>query len=108
MTSQSSGISLLSNLMGTFTLSSPFIRMEGIEGIATQQVKNPPKLLVYLTCKHIVYYNCIDNSQKLCPIYPSTDMKIDDLETPIKQNSSTAQKKCSKLTFSESLEDGFS
>ncbi|PKY59916.1 hypothetical protein RhiirA4_412578, partial [Rhizophagus irregularis] len=41
VTSQSSGISPLSNLiMGTFTLSSPPIRMEGIEGTATQQVKS--------------------------------------------------------------------
>ncbi|GET67425.1 hypothetical protein GLOIN_2v1770914 [Rhizophagus irregularis DAOM 181602=DAOM 197198] len=39
-TSQSSGISPLSNLMGTFALSSPPIRMGGIEGTATQQVKS--------------------------------------------------------------------
>ncbi|RGB22126.1 hypothetical protein C1646_678053 [Rhizophagus diaphanus] len=71
--SQSSEISPLSNLMETFTLSSPPVRMGGI--------------------KDIVHYNCIDNSQKLYPICPSTDMEIDDLETPTKQSSSTAQKK---------------
>ncbi|UZO24851.1 uncharacterized protein OCT59_017145 [Rhizophagus irregularis] len=86
VTFQSSGISPLSNLMGTFTLSSPPIQMGGIEG--------PPKPLVYLTSKHIVHYNCIDNPRKLCPICPSTDMEIDDLETPTKQSSNTAQKKC--------------
>ncbi|CAG8712902.1 12295_t:CDS:1, partial [Dentiscutata erythropus] len=85
----------------------PPIRMEGIEDTATQQVKSnlryakcsedlssclPPigflrfspqlqglsKPLIYLTCKHIIHYNCIDNPQKLCPICPPTDMKIDD------------------------------
>ncbi|RGB23681.1 hypothetical protein C1646_821996 [Rhizophagus diaphanus] len=93
VTSQSSGISPLSNSMGTFTLSSPPIRMLGIKGPVTQQDKSPSKPLVYLTCKHIVHYNCIDNPQKLCPICPSTDMEIDDLETPTEQSSSTAQKK---------------
>ncbi|PKK64533.1 hypothetical protein RhiirC2_787365 [Rhizophagus irregularis] len=85
------------------------MRIEGVENIGTQQMgsqlkcvkcfKNlslylsplgflqtfpypPPKLLVYLICKHIIYYNCIDNSRKLCPIYPSTDMEIDNIETP--------------------------
>src|SRR5436305_1769115 len=53
----------------------------------------PPKPLVYLTCKHIIHYNCIDNPRKLCPICPSSDMEIDDLETPTEQSSSTAQKK---------------
>ena len=85
--------------------------MGGIEGIATQQVKStlrcakysedfslylpplgflrispqpqgPLKPLVYLTCKHIVHYNCIDNSRKLCPICPSTnDTVTDNMET---------------------------
>jgi flagellar hook-basal body complex protein FliE len=104
---RSSGIS---PLMGeTFVLSSPPIRMEGIENTATQQAgsnlrcakcsedlssclpslgslqsspKAPSKPLVYLTCKHIVHYNCIDNPRKLCPICPSTnDMETDDMET---------------------------
>ncbi|CAG8542091.1 14654_t:CDS:2 [Dentiscutata erythropus] len=103
--SQSTGIS---PLMGeTFVLSSPPIRMKGIEDTATQQVKSnlrcakysedlssclPPigflrfsfqlqgssKPLIYLTCKHIIHYNCIDNLQKLCSICPPTDMEIDD------------------------------
>ncbi|PKY50302.1 hypothetical protein RhiirA4_529912 [Rhizophagus irregularis] len=108
--------------MGTFTLSSLSIQMGGIEGIATQQVKStlrcakysedfslslppqpqdPLKLLIYLTCKHIVHYNCIDNSRKLCPICPLTDMEIDDLEIPTEQSSSTAQKKRSSEFASE-------
>ncbi|CAB4384263.1 unnamed protein product [Rhizophagus irregularis] len=133
MTSQSSGIS---PSMGTFALSSPPIRMRGIEGPVTQQDKStlrcakcsedlssslpplqsaltagflriapqpqgPPKPLVYLTCKHIVHYNCIDNPRKLCPICPSTDMEIDDLETLTEQSSSTAQKKRSSEFASE-------
>jgi hypothetical protein len=104
--------------------------MEGIEGTAIQQVKSTlrctkcskdlssslpplgflrispqpqgsPKPLVYLTCKHIVHYSCIDNPRKLCPICPSTDMEIDDLETPTEQSSSTAQKKRSSEFASE-------
>src|SRR2546423_14867773 len=93
-TSQSSGISPLSNLMGErFVLSSPPIQLEGIEGTAAQQVKSnlrcakcsedlssclpplgflrfspqaPSKPLVYLTSKHIVHYECIDNPRNLC------------------------------------------
>ena len=93
--------------------------MEGIEDTATQQVRSnlicakcsedlsfclppigflrfppqpqgPSKPLVYLTCKHIVHYDCIDNPRKLCPICPSTDMVADA------QESSTAQKKRSR------------
>ncbi|RGB28531.1 hypothetical protein C1646_767719 [Rhizophagus diaphanus] len=111
VTSQPSGILPLFNLIVTFTLSSPSIRMGRIEGTATQQVKStlrcakcsedlssslpplgflqislqpqgPPKLL-------------------LCPICPLTDMKIDDLEIPTEQNSSTAQKKHSSEFASE-------
>ena len=33
----------------------------------------PSKPLVYLTCKHIVHYACIDNPRKLCPICPSAN-----------------------------------
>ncbi|GBC19226.2 hypothetical protein GLOIN_2v1734374 [Rhizophagus irregularis DAOM 181602=DAOM 197198] len=136
VTSQSSGISPLSNSMRTFTLSSPPIWMGGVEGTATQQVKSalrcakcsedlssslpplrsastagflriapqpqgPSKPLVYLTCKHIVHYNCIDNPRKLCPICASANMEIDDLETPTEQSSSTAQKKRSSEFASE-------
>ncbi|RIA79516.1 hypothetical protein C1645_840506 [Glomus cerebriforme] len=80
--SQSAGISPLPELMGRFALSSPPIRMGGIESTASQQLRNPPKLLIYLTCMHIIHYNCIDNPQKLCPICPSTNvMETDDMET---------------------------
>ncbi|KAF0552244.1 hypothetical protein F8M41_022204 [Gigaspora margarita] len=83
--------------------------MEGIEGTATQQAKSnlrctkcsedlssclppigflrfspqpqsPSKPLVYLTCKHIIHYNCIDNPRKLCPICPLTDMEPEEEE----------------------------
>ncbi|CAG8577096.1 8199_t:CDS:2, partial [Racocetra fulgida] len=75
---QSTGISPL--IDETFVLSSPPIQMEGIRVMATQQVKTPLKPLVYLTCKHIIHYNCIDNPQKLCPICPSTDMEPEEEE----------------------------
>ncbi|CAG8831987.1 30128_t:CDS:1, partial [Racocetra persica] len=42
------------------------------------QLQGPLKPLIYLTCKHIIHYNCIDNPQKLCPICPPTDMEIDN------------------------------
>ncbi|CAB4494948.1 uncharacterized protein OCT59_008778 [Rhizophagus irregularis] len=85
--------------------------MGRIKGIATQQVKSilrcakcsedfssclpplgflwfssqpqvPLKSLVYLTCKHIVHYDCINDPRKLCPICPSTNAtETDDMET---------------------------
>ncbi len=83
-------------------LSSPILRMERVENTGFQPVKSylrcakcsedlssslppvssirfplqpqePPKPLVYLTCKHIVHYACIDNPRKLCPICPSAN-----------------------------------
>src|SRR2546421_12578067 len=45
------------------------------------QPQEPPKPLMYLTCKHIVHYACIDNPRKLYPICPSTeeiDADVDD------------------------------
>ena len=94
--SQSSGTSALTNVMSErFILTSPPMRMEGVENIGIQQMRSqlrcvkcsedlssclpplgflrtfphpPPKPLVYLTCKHIVHYNCIDNPRKLCPM----------------------------------------
>jgi hypothetical protein len=115
-TDQESPISALSNMMSErFILSSPILRMDGIENIGIQQARSylrcakcsedlspclppigflrippqalpqaSPKPLVYLTCKHIVHYHCIDNPRKLCPICPSTeeidaDVKDDDV-----------------------------
>jgi len=43
----------------------------------------------------------VDNLRKPCPVCPSTDMEIDNLETPTEQNSSTAQKKRSSEFASE-------
>ncbi|CAB4494870.1 unnamed protein product [Rhizophagus irregularis] len=87
--SQSSRTLALTNTMSErFILTSPPMCMEGVENIETQQMGSqlrcvkcsedlssylpplgflqtfphpPPKPLVYLTCKHIVHYNCIDN-----------------------------------------------
>ncbi|CAG8555273.1 16875_t:CDS:1, partial [Funneliformis caledonium] len=67
-------------------------------------IARKPKPLVYLTCKHIVHYNCINNPQKLCPICPSANVtETDDMETDDDeivtnnfetQGSSTTQNKC--------------
>ena len=81
------------------------MRIEGVENIGIQQMRSqlrcvkcsedlssyfsplgffrtfscpPLKPLIYLICKHIVHYNCIDNSRKLCLICLLTDMEIDD------------------------------
>src|ERR1043166_2726709 len=90
--SQSSETSALSNLMSErFIQTSPPMRMEGVENIEIQQTRShlryvkcsedlssclPPLgffepffiLHQYLTCKHIVHYDCIDNPRKLCPL----------------------------------------
>ncbi|CAG8797959.1 18134_t:CDS:2 [Dentiscutata erythropus] len=125
----------ISPLIGeTFVLSSPPIRMEGMEEIentATQQVKSnlrcakcsedlsscllsigflrfspqlqgPLKPLIYLTCKHIIHYNCIDNPQKLCPICPSTNMEPEEEEEMSvdgEEQPDTSSKKCSNETY---------
>ena len=55
-----------------------------------------PQPLVYLTCKHIVHYDCIDNSRKLCPICPSTeeiDADVDDDVNEIQSSSNSMNKK---------------
>ncbi len=104
-TNQESPISALSNMMSErFILSSPIIRMEGIENTGFQQARSylrcakcsedlssclppigflrippqalpqaPSKPLVYLTCKHIVHYHCIDSPRNLCPICPTAN-----------------------------------
>ncbi|EXX71185.1 hypothetical protein RirG_080770 [Rhizophagus irregularis DAOM 197198w] len=72
------------------------------------QSQEPLKPLVYLTCKHIVHYECIINSRKLFPICPSTDMELeeemeidnDDMVTDA-QESSTTQKKCTRKSTTE-------
>ncbi|CAB4429396.1 unnamed protein product [Rhizophagus irregularis] len=124
--SQSSETLALTNMISKrFILTSPPMYMEGIENIEIQQMGSqlrcvkcfvdlssylpplgflrtfpypPPKLLVYLTYKHIIHYNCINNPQKLCPICPSSNMEIDDLKTLTEQSSNTAQKKCTRVS----------
>ncbi|GBB95527.1 hypothetical protein RclHR1_25540004 [Rhizophagus clarus] len=46
---------------------------------------------VFLSCKHIVHYDCIANLHKRCPICSDEDLLMFSVE----QSSSTAQKKCS-------------
>ncbi|CAG8720579.1 7713_t:CDS:2, partial [Dentiscutata erythropus] len=119
--SQSTGISPL--MCETFI---PPILMEEIEDIATQQVKSnlrcakcsedlsscllpigflrfslqlqgPLKPLIYLTCKHIIHYNCIDNPQKLYPICPSTIIEPEEeeeLSVDSEEQPDTSSKKC--------------
>ncbi|PKK58253.1 hypothetical protein RhiirC2_796609 [Rhizophagus irregularis] len=61
------------------------------------QPQGPPKHLVYLTCKHIVHYACIDNPRKLCPVCPSTDMESEEEEMDVdgEEQPNTSSKKCS-------------
>ncbi|CAG8613240.1 11031_t:CDS:2 [Ambispora gerdemannii] len=96
----STGISALSNVMSEeFVLSSPPIRMEGIEDTATQRAKS------YLRCAKcseelssclpsLSFHSISSNAPTkplLCPICPSAE----DLELfPVEQASRTAQKKC--------------
>ncbi|RGB25367.1 hypothetical protein C1646_771822 [Rhizophagus diaphanus] len=86
VTSQSSGISPLSNLMETFTLSSPPIQMEGIEGIVTQQVKSALR--------------CAKYSEELFSSFPPLGF-LQISPQPQEQSSSTAQKKRSSEFASE-------
>ncbi|KAF0555750.1 hypothetical protein F8M41_016747 [Gigaspora margarita] len=128
--SQSSGISPL--MSETFALFSPPVRMEEIKGTATQQVKSnlrsakcsedlflclppigflrfspqpqsPSKPLIYLTCKHTIYYNCIDNPRKLCPICPSTDMEPEEKEE-MSVDSEKQTNTSSKKHFNEGMD----
>lgn len=96
--SQSSGVSAISTLMGEkFTITSPTIHedaMEDVEVIVYQQTESdrrsltcakcsediaqvfsqaPLRPLVFLPCKHAVHYGCIDNPQKLCPFCQSSE-----------------------------------
>ncbi|CAG8655361.1 14059_t:CDS:10, partial [Cetraspora pellucida] len=62
------------------------------------QLQGPLKPLICLTCKHIIHYNCINNSQKLCPICPLTNMKPEEEEEMSVDNEEqpdTSSKKCS-------------
>ncbi|GET03042.1 hypothetical protein GLOIN_2v1769762 [Rhizophagus clarus] len=121
---QSSGTSTLTNMMSEgFILTSSPMRMEGVENIGIQQMRSqlrcvkcsedlssclpplgflqtfphsPPKPLVYLTCKHIIHYNCIDNSRKLCPVCLSTDMELEEeMDVDGEEEPDTSSKKCS-------------
>ncbi|GES82546.1 hypothetical protein GLOIN_2v1843153 [Rhizophagus clarus] len=121
---QSSGTSTLTNMMSEgFILTSPPMRIEGVENIGIQQMRSqlrcvkcsedlssclpplgflqtfphpPPKPLVYLTCKHIIHYNCIDNSRKLCTVCPSTDMELEEeMDVDGEKEPDTSSKKCS-------------
>ncbi|GBB93403.1 hypothetical protein RclHR1_21620001 [Rhizophagus clarus] len=89
--SQSSGTSALSNWMGEkFNLISPILEdlMEEVEDTSIQEMEKrlfcakcseeitldfPLKDTVFLSCKHVVHYDCIDNSRKKCPTCPAED-----------------------------------
>ncbi|CAG8688289.1 16217_t:CDS:2, partial [Funneliformis mosseae] len=84
LVSKANQSSEISPSMGTFALSLPPIQMLGIESFLriAPQPQGSSKPLVYLTCKHIIYYNYIDNPRKLCPICLSTNnTETDDMET---------------------------
>ncbi|RIA99500.1 hypothetical protein C1645_869887 [Glomus cerebriforme] len=48
------------------------------------------KNTVFLSCKHIIHYECIDNPHKKCSTYPSEVLK----SIPEEEASSIAQRKC--------------
>ena len=107
--SQSSGTSVLSNLI--FVLNSPAIPEEGVLEDPMDDVENTlnqdttprltcakcseeitadfPKDTVFLSCKHAVHYDCIDNPHKKCPTCPGEVLE----SIPEEEASSTAQRK---------------
>jgi hypothetical protein len=92
-TSQFSGTSAISNLIGEkFVLNSPVIPEDPMEGVESSLIQETAffkettterrasyakcseeisgdilKDTVFLSCKHIVHYDCIDNPRKKCP-----------------------------------------
>lgn len=84
--------------------------MEGVEGALIQETGrhascakcaeeitvNVPKDTVFLSCKHVVHYDCIDNPRKKCPTCPAEDLEM----FPVEQASSTAHKRTSDLSES--------
>ncbi|RIA86439.1 hypothetical protein C1645_740863 [Glomus cerebriforme] len=105
--SQSSGTSALTNLMGEkFNLiptTIPEDPMEDVEDTSNQETEkraicakcaeeisvDVPKDTVFLSCKHIVHYDCIDNPRKKCPTCPGEVLE----SIPEEEASSTAQRK---------------
>ena len=50
------------------------------------------KPTIFLPCKHVVHYDCIKNSHKMCPTCPSSET-MSEVSTLIEQDPSDAQKK---------------
>ncbi|RGB22518.1 hypothetical protein C1646_775956 [Rhizophagus diaphanus] len=104
-----SPILALSNRMNErFILSSPILRMEGVENTGSQPVKGYLRCAKYSGDLSSWLPPCIVNPRKLCPICPSTDMELeqvmeidnDDMVTDA-QESSTTQKKCTRKSTTE-------
>jgi hypothetical protein len=50
------------------------------------------KPTIFLPCKHVVHYDCIKNSHKMCPTCPSSET-MSEVSTLIEQDPSDVQKK---------------
>ena len=52
---------------------------------------------VFLSCKHAMHYDCINDPRKKCPTCPAEDLEL----FPVELTSSTAQKKCTQESTAE-------
>ncbi|GBC07751.1 hypothetical protein RclHR1_07680005 [Rhizophagus clarus] len=119
--SQSSGTSALSNWMGEkFNLISPILEdlMEEVEDTSIQEMEKRLfcakcseeitlnfllKDTVFLSCKHVMHYDCIDNPRKKCPTCPAEDSSKKRTNTSTEESSNKKAKKTKK----EETEDFF-
>ncbi|GES74837.1 hypothetical protein GLOIN_2v1769762 [Rhizophagus clarus] len=109
--SQSSGTSALSNWMGEkFNLISPILEdlMEEVEDTSIQEMEKRLfcakcseeitlnfllKDTVFLSCKHVMHYDCIDNPRKKCPTCPAEDSSKKRTNTSTEESSNKKAKK---------------
>ena len=114
--SQSTAASLVRRMSNQLQVDSPVIQEDPMEGVQDTLIQETETRLtcakcseeitldfskdtVFLSCKHAVHFDCIDDPRKKCPTCPSAD----DLETipirnpiSVEQTSSTTQKKRSR------------
>ncbi|GBB95839.1 hypothetical protein RclHR1_26240001 [Rhizophagus clarus] len=111
---QSSETSALSNWMGekfNLILPIPEDLIEKVEDTSIQEMEKclfcaicseeitldfPPKVTVFLSCKHVVHYDFIDNPRKKCPICPAKDSSKKRISISTKKSSSKKKKTSDK------------
>ncbi|GES97142.1 hypothetical protein GLOIN_2v1474272 [Rhizophagus clarus] len=125
--SQSSGTSAISTLMGEkFVLVSPTIPedpMEDVENTLIQETATHltcakcaeevtadfPKDTVFLSCKHAVHYDCIDNPRKKCPTCSTEDLEmfpVEQLSAQKKRTSDSTTEESSSKKKKTSVKEG--